>query len=382
MLRPEAKDALLAIIHANSDSFTELVDAARLDRARDFRRAKLSDVDLHGERLNDFDFTDADLSFADVRGADFTHATGLDHADLTGVIADAATRWPAGFRPIGAMVLIPPGRFMMGTTKAEHRREKAPKGVYDDELPRHEVSFATGFLLGRYPVTVGEFRRFVTESDRDMSGDVFGWNTEKHEFERSDRYNWANPGFAQDDLHPVTCVSHEDAEAYADWLSKRTGKQFRLPTEAEWEYACRAGTRTARFWGDDRAGAAKFANVADQSLAAALHQDAGDSERFFEHDDGWPFTSPVGAFQPNDWGLYDILGNVWEWCLDHHAPYRGTPRDGTAHTTSDRPASRVLRGGAWLGIPRGVRAGSRVRDRPSVRGTNIGFRLARTLSAS
>jgi formylglycine-generating enzyme len=378
MLRPDTKAAIISVIHSNSDRFTELAELANLNPAADFRRANLRNVDLRNDSLTDYNFTSADLTGADVRGADFRQTNGLDKAILTGVLEDRTTRWPANFRPIGSLVFIPPGRFMMGTARAELRRENMPED-WPDESPRHMVTLARGFLLGRYPVTVGEFRRFVAETGHPTPEDVYGWNVEKAEFERSDHYNWANPGFPQDDGHPVTCVSHEDAAAYAAWLSDRTRQFYRLPTEAEWEYACRAGTRTARFWGDNRDAAAEYANVADRSLAAAMKQQP-DLERFFQHDDGYPFTSPLGAFRPNKFGLYDMLGNVWEWCEDHRAKnYRGAPKNGTAYTTVDGNASRVLRGGSWLDDARFVRAGSRGWDDPRSRYASIGFRVARTL---
>jgi formylglycine-generating enzyme required for sulfatase activity len=266
----------------------------------------------------------------------------------------------------------------MGTTKAEHRREKVPEDWGKQESPRHTVTFERGFFLGRYPVTVGEFRRFVAETGRVIDKGAFTFTTGKG-WEQSDTADWSAPGFSQDDRHPVTCVSHEDATAYIEWLTAKTGKPFRLPTEAEWEYACRAGTKTARFWGDNREGVAEYANVADQSLAAAT-KEKPDPERYFQHDDGYPFTSPVGSFRPNQFGLYDMLGNVWEWCQDHWVEnYKNAPINGAARTTPDSTASRVLRGGAWNDNPRNVRAGSRNRDVPRNRGNYTGFRVARTL---
>jgi formylglycine-generating enzyme required for sulfatase activity len=361
---------------------TRLVALAGLSPRRAFRQAILHDTRFRADDdLFGYDFTGADLTGADVRGADFSGATGLDTAILTGVVEDPTTRWPRDLRPLGTLTRIPPGRFLMGTTKAERRREKVPEaGWGETESPRHEVVFAQGFCLGRYPVTVGEYRRFVAETGHDTSGAAYGWNAEKQEFERSDRFGWANPGFPQDDRHPVTCVSHADATAYVEWLARKTSKPYRLPTEAEWEYACRAGTKTARFWGDDRERAAEYANVADHSLALAMGRDAGDREQFFQHDDGYPFTSPVGDFRPNKFGLYDMLGNVWEWCQDHWIPnYDNAPKNGMARTTGAESASRVLRGGAWIDDPRFDRAGSRFRIDPRDRLTDFGFRVARTL---
>jgi len=379
-LNPDEARAAIRVLDANpSTPITKLVELAGLSPYRAFRRAI-----LHGTRfgsaddLGGYDFTNADLTGADVRGADFSNATGLDTAILTGALEDHTTRWPPNLRPIGTLVLIPPGRFTMGTTKAEHRREKVPEDWGKQESPRHTVTFERGFFLGRYPVTVGEFRRFVAETGRVIDKGAFTFTTGKG-WEQSDTADWSAPGFSQDDRHPVTCVSHEDATAYIEWLTAKTGKPFRLPTEAEWEYACRAGTKTARFWGDNREGVAEYANVADQSLAAAT-KEKPDPERYFQHDDGYPFTSPVGSFRPNQFGLYDMLGNVWEWCQDHWVEnYKNAPINGAARTTPDSTASRVLRGGAWVGGPRFVRAGSRNRDVPRNRGNYTGFRVARTL---
>ena len=383
LTRDEAEAMARVIDAPHSTPITKLVEITGMSRQRAFRWASLRSTRF-GPRddLMGYDFTGADLTDADLRGADFRYATGLDTAILTGAQADASTQWPAGLRPLGTMVPIPAGTFMMGTTKTEHRREKL-SGVWDgaDELPRHKVTFAQGFLLGRYPVTVGEFRRFVQATSRDMPKDAFTY-VEGKGFQQSETADWANPGFAQDDTHPVTCVSHGDASAYADWLARETGKRYRLPNEAEWEYACRAGTTTARFWGDDRERAALYANVADLSCAAALKMNP-DPEQFFQHDDGFPFTALVGSFRPNPWGLYDMLGNVWEWCEDHYAEnYKDASDNGTVYTTPDSSAARVLRGAAWVNDPGNVRAGSRVGGDPGSRNTDTGFRLARTLCAS
>src|ERR1019366_2932843 len=342
-LSPEQVRSFLAVLDAApSTGIVELARRAGLPPARAFRWAVLRGARFtKDDALNDYDFTGADFMGADVTGADFRKAIGLDKANLTGVLQDHTTRWAANLRPIGTLVFIPPGRFLMGTTKAERRREKVPEKDWgDSESPRHEVSFAQGFFLGRYPVTVGEFRRFVAENGCVIPKGAYTYVAGKG-WEQSDAADWSDPGFPQDDHHPVTCVSHEDATAYTDWLARRPGQPYRLPTEAEWEYACRAGTKTARFWGDNREGAAEYANVADRSLATVTKEES-DPERFFSHDDGYPFTSPVGTFRPNTFGLFDMLGNVWEWCQDAWSPnYKNTPKDGTAYTTTNSDASRV-----------------------------------------
>jgi formylglycine-generating enzyme required for sulfatase activity len=235
------------------------------------------------------------------------------------------------------MVWISPGRFVMGVPKEESTRE----GWDDDNArPQHKVTISRGFHLGKYPVTRGEFTAFVADTGRDMSARGF---------------DWTKPGFEQTDRHPVVCVSHDDATAYAKWLSDKTGEAYRLPSEAEWEYAARAGTTTAHFWGDGWDDAPAYANTQSKG------------------------TTAVGGFKPNGFGLYDMLGNVWEWMADHwHQPYAGAPADGSPWTSGGDAGRRVVRGGSWVINPGFLRAGCRVRDDSDDRVIYFGFRLART----
>ena len=276
------------------------------------------------------------------------------------------------------MVLIQEGGFTMGVPEAESKQEGA-----DDKnaRPLHTVTFARPFWLGRYPVTRGEFAVFVSDTGHSTPSKAWTYEPDqKGEWryaEREDR-GWRNPGYAQTDRHPVVCISHADATAYAEWLSRKTGQQYRLPSEAEWEYAARAGTRTARFWDDGREGACRYANVADRNLMATM-QMSFDMDRFFDCDDGFAFTAPVGSFQANAFGLHDMLGNVWEWTADPwHHNYNEAPDDGSVWTTGGSAARRVLRGGSWYGNPRGLRVGFRNLNEPGGRISSVGFRLART----
>jgi formylglycine-generating enzyme required for sulfatase activity len=167
-------------------------------------------------------------------------------------------------------------------------------------------------------------------------------------------------------------VSYEDAVAYAEWLSEQTGKRFRLPSEAEWEYAARAGTRTRRFWGDAPSQACKYANVFDKRNQKKLSVRYGISG---PHDceDPYPETAPVGSFDPNPWGLYDMLGNVWEWVQDcYHNSYEGAPADGSAWE-EDKCDRRVHRGGPWRLRPKHVRSAHRHGNEPDTRLTPLGF---------
>ena len=233
------------------------------------------------------------------------------------------------------MVLIPPGRFLMGIPEEESRREGSPY-IDGRSRPVHEVRIDRPFWMARFPVTRGEYAVFCQETGHDKGR------------------KWHNPGFDQDDRHPVVNVSHEDAMAYIAWLNTRTNGGYRLPSEAEWEYAARAGKPTARFWGDSFDGAADYA-----------HSDPSG-------------TAPVDKRQPNGFGLHDMLGNVWEWCADSwHENYEQAPADGSVWTTTDSDVLRVLRGGSWDGNPSGFRAGIRSID-GDVRHDFVGFRPART----
>jgi formylglycine-generating enzyme required for sulfatase activity len=186
--------------------------------------------------------------------------------------------------------------------------------------------------------------------------------------------SWRSPGLVQTDSHPVLCVSWNDARAYAQWLSKKTGKRYRLPTEAEWEFAARAGSPAARYWGDDPVQACRFANVADQSR----QQTWGFGQKH-ECTDGHYFTAPAGGYVPNRFGLYDMLGNVWEWTEDcANASYAGAPSDGSAWLAGDC-AQRMLRGGSWSTVPRFARSATRHKNTADHRDNLTGFRLARSL---
>jgi formylglycine-generating enzyme required for sulfatase activity len=279
------------------------------------------------------------------------------------------------------MVLIPAGDFVRGVPDEEEEREAVPKMYRGRSVPLRRVTIAAPFWLGRCPVTRGEFAAFVNDTGYQMPDKAWTFEPNDNgvwEYKERPGRHWRNPGYEQTDRHPVVCVSHADAAAYAEWLSRRTAQQYRLPSEAEWEYAARSGTRTARYWGDGREQACRYANVADRSLMARM-QATFDADRFFDGDDGFPFTAPVGSFLPNAFGLHDMLGNVWEWTADTwHDTYNGAPDDGSAWTTGGSDARRVLRGGSWSDDPGDLRAGVRNRIEPGIRGNYAGFRLART----
>jgi formylglycine-generating enzyme required for sulfatase activity len=191
---------------------------------------------------------------------------------------------------------------------------------------------------------------------------------------RRAEYTWKNPGYLQGDDHPVVNVTWNDAVAFCEWLSKKESKVYRLPTEAAWEHACRAGTTTHFHSGDDKETLVKVANIADAK--GKLQFPDWDDFAIFGRD-GYTFTAPVGSFQPNAWGLHDMHGNVWEWCNDWHGEdyYKKSPRD-----DPQGPADgelRVRRGGAWHTYPLYVRAAFRNYNTPHTRYLNLGFRVAR-----
>jgi formylglycine-generating enzyme required for sulfatase activity len=237
------------------------------------------------------------------------------------------------------LTLIPAGTFRMGLTD-----EDADIG----QKPQHVVRIGA-FYLGITEVTRGQFRRFVhetgykTEAEKDGKGGS-GWNEAKRDFEQDPKYSRLNPGFEQTDDHPVVNVSWNDAVAFCEWLTRVEGQTYRLPTEAEWEYACRAGTATKYFSGDDAESLATVANVADATAKTKYP----DWTWAIAARDGFVYTAPVAQFRPNAFGLYDMHGNVWEWCRDGYDEeyYKRSPAQDPSGPS--RAALRVFRGGGWF----------------------------------
>ena len=229
------------------------------------------------------------------------------------------------------MVVVPAGTFTMGAPKSESRSE-------DDERPTHAVTIAKPFAIGVYEVTFEDYDRFAEDERRAKPNDQ-GWGRGRR---------------------PVINVTWDDACAYAEWLSKRTGKRYRLPSEAEWEYAARAGTQTAYWWGDEIGrNRANCANCGSQW-------------------DGRQ-TAPVGSFERNRFGLYDTAGNVYEWVQDcYHGSYAGAPTDGSPWISGDCNL-RVMRGGDFNELARYLRSANRWRENVSGRYYDAGFRVARDL---
>jgi formylglycine-generating enzyme required for sulfatase activity len=220
-----------------------------------------------------------------------------------------------------ALVSIPGGDFLMGDNQEIDVKVK--------HWPQHKVSVKT-FLLSKYEVTVKEFKAFVTDTNYQTSNECWQWSGDSSPLEKKEG-NWSSALNAPSDFHPVMCISYIDALAYVTWLSEKTGYQFRLPSEAEWEYAARAGSTTNYFFGDDISQLCDFANVFDQSSEKAFNRDLGVTWKGVNCDDNAEYTSIVGQYKPNAFGLYDMIGNVGEFVSDcEHRDYINAPIDGSA----------------------------------------------------
>lgn len=289
---------------------------------------------------------------------------------------DAADRVPgAVFKDCAdcpEMVVIPAGRFVMGAAPGEEERENLSDQFRNRSQPPHRVDVKS-FSAGKFEITRGQYRVFAVATGRGSDG-CFVWTGTG--FEKDPTKNWRNPGYAQDDAHPVACVSWDDASAYARWLSQKTGRHYRLLSEAEWEYAARAGTTSARFWGDAGNMSCGYANGAD--LTAAAQVPGASDWNAANCNDRYAYTAPVGSYRANAFGLYDMLGNVWEWTQDcWNGNYGGAPADGSAWAAGDC-LLRVVRGGSWEDAPLGLRAAYRVGSPTVIRVYIRGFRVARS----
>jgi formylglycine-generating enzyme len=243
--------------------------------------------------------------------------------------------------PITGMefVWVPAGCFMMGSNSGEARL---------NEKPLHEVC-VDGFWMVKHEVTNKQYRKYKSEHN---SGDYRGISL-------------------NGDDQPAVSVSWNDAKAFAKWLSQQSGQTFSLPTEAQWEYAARAGTKTERFWGNDPDDACKYANVRDQTI-----KNKWNLSDIHNCNDSYAVTAPVGSFKANNFGLYDMLGNVWEWCEDVYDSdaYKKHERNNPLITSGG--VERVLRGGGWIDDGRYCRSACRLWAPPADRYQSIGFRLA------
>ena len=246
------------------------------------------------------------------------------------------------------MVVVPAGRFAMGSPTGE-------VGRHDHEGPQHDVTIARPIAISKYEVTFAEWDACVADSGCKQNPNDEGWGRGKR---------------------PVIDVSWDDVtKEYLPWLSSKTGKTYRLLTEAEWEYAARAGSSTRFHFGNDERDLCTYGNVADLT-AKEKYKDWSVADCR----DGHVNTAIVGSFKANAFGLHDFHGNVWEWVQDcFKESYAGAPVDGSA-ATDGNCTNRVVRGGSWIGNPLGVRSGSRFQATPTLRDNWVGLRLARQVN--
>jgi formylglycine-generating enzyme required for sulfatase activity len=269
------------------------------------------------------------------------------------------------------MVTIKAGEFMMGSARRA------------ESQPVHAVAIKS-FRMGKYEVTAAEFQRFV-EATRYKAPRMCTQMASKSWFVAvPGEYPVATTLQSISKFEPATCIGWTGADAYVKWLAKETGKKYRLPTEAEWEYAHRAGSTQRYFFGNDETQACRYANLADRSAQAAVRRDfaleSKDHVGVIPCDDKAEYASIVGMYEPNDFGLYDTLGNIAEFLQDcEHDDYNGAPRDGSAWV-SGACKERGLRGGAWHW--RGFHATLRGSMEPDFIGSVEGFRIAEDLGAA
>jgi formylglycine-generating enzyme required for sulfatase activity len=270
------------------------------------------------------------------------------------------------------LVYVPPGEFMLGSTKEEQAWAVA-NGRKEEEVKREgdaprKAAIKEGFWLGRTEVTVGQWKEFVKatayKSDAEKKGEAsYAYDRQKKTWERNLKgASWRDPGFDQEDSHPVCCMTWNDGVAFCEWQTERerkagrlsAGQVVRLPTEAEWEYACRAETQGKFWWGEAK-------------------EDGKDRLNWLGTADGYEFTSPVDAFGSrgrNGFGLADMLGNVWEWCLDEY-----DAKQAHEECCKGNPGGRVLRGGSFSHAPACCRAASRTGSHPAYSHSYTGFRV-------
>ncbi len=274
--------------------------------------------------------------------------------------------WDAPEAP--QMVVIPAGEYTMGSPDGEAGR-KANEG------PRHRVRIAYPFAVSRYAITVAEFAAFMKDSGHQIEPGGCYYYKDAH-YQNTNACSWRTPGFAQGDDHPVIGISWKDSVAYVAWLSKKTGFTYRLLSEAEFEYADRAGTTTAYWWGDDPLAACAHANGADKRAAT---DPQFTDWRINGCDDGYVYTAPVDAFGPNPFGLYSMTGNAFTFTDDcWNETYAGAPADGSAFLTGVC-GQRVVRGGSWAETPAVLRSAARNWNFSEVQPVTDGLRVARVL---
>jgi sulfatase modifying factor 1 len=282
-----------------------------------------------------------------------------------------------GYCPEMTTIVAEP--FMMGSTGNALEEAGVLEPFASFQTPAHWVALNHTFAIGKYPITKLEFSRFAQATKRPLAGSCWSWNIPAGRYELQEQMSWRDPGFPQTKHHPVVCVNWDDAQAYVEWLADVTGQPYRLITEAEREYATRAGTTTPWPWGTETDAVCQQANVSDLSRLAVHTATKRSPTTVFDCEDGFVYTAPVGSFAANRFGLHDTLGNVWEWVEDcFQESYATAPAAGHAAPSTDCQ-QRTLRGGSWFTLTFLNRPAARYGTQPSDRSGHVGFRVARTM---
>ncbi len=269
------------------------------------------------------------------------------------------------------MAVIPSGAVTVGSSLTEIDRKAS-------EREPTEITIKAPFAMATTEVTLGQYREFVEATEHRSTPPIVrgaplaGCNYyDGVGYGFVNAHDWDNPGYPQHETHPVVCVSWNDAAAYAAWLSEETGRTYRLPSATEFEYASRAGSSAPWHWGTESSRACEFANVADRAFLRRYPERPG-----FACRDGYVYTAPVAKFEANKFGLYDMVGNAWEWTADcWNANLDEAPRDGTAWLDGECDA-RVPKGGSWISGVGWARSAVRSRDGIDYRSFMLGFRVA------
>ncbi len=272
------------------------------------------------------------------------------------------------------LVQLPAGEFQMGAPASDG-------GALPNEQPQHQVRITKPFAIGMHEVTIGQFKSFVEATGHQTDAEQDGMGAQGYDVGSQQvietwqpNFTWKSNGFPQSDNHPVINVSWNDAKAFCAWLTGKEGKKYRLPTEAEWEYACRAGTTTLYWTGDPIPSLEGAENLGD----ASLKQKWNKAEWVVSWDDGHPFSAPVGSFKPNPWGLYDMHGNVAERVEDRYAPNFYSHSPDTDPQGSSTGENRIVRAGSWYNDFWPLRSTFRLGEHPpNERNAATGFRVVR-----
>ncbi len=272
------------------------------------------------------------------------------------------------------MVIIPEGSVFIGSYEDEIGRKRA-------ERNRIKATISKPFAMAKTEVTLRQFRLFMESTDYKSTTPVrdgeplIGCNYyDGKSYGYVQGHSWENPGYPQREDAPVVCVSWSDATAYAKWLTEKTGRKYRVPSTVEFEYASRAGSSTPWYWGTDPQQACEYANLGDRTFANQFP-----SRPSFPCDDGYVFTASVAKFKPNQYGLFDMVGNAWEWTNDcFQLDLKDAPIDGSSWVDNKEDACqwRTPKGGSWISGIGWSRAAVRSRDGADYKSFMLGFRVA------